>query len=147
MTNNEKWIAFAWHCPECGAKVTGYKNRQGTISLKCPNCRIAMVRTFRGRRHETIDLYASTELKKDKNEAHAKIVAHVKERDETLFSLDRDRITKYFQKKGADVPEDDTIFWAGVYLCICHIPSAPEDLVRKAKEWLHAHGRSENISF
>ena len=41
----------------------------------------------------------------------------------------------------------DIVFWACVYKCICHITSAPEDLVCKAKDWLYAHGMSDQIFF
>ena len=41
--------------------------------------------------------------------------------------------------------KDDIVFWACVYKCICHITSAPEELVHKAKEWLYAHGMTEQI--
>lgn len=74
-----------------------------------------------------------------------RVAPFVKERNEALFSLDRERIEAYSRKQGSDMPEDDIVFWACVYKCICHITSAPEDLVRKAKDWLHAHGMSEDI--
>jgi len=55
---HEEWIPFTWHCPNCGAKVTGYKNEKGTIKVECRRCYVVMVRSFKGRRHDTIDLYA-----------------------------------------------------------------------------------------
>lgn len=76
----------------------------------------------------------------------ARIASFVKERNEVLFSLDRDRIEAYFGKQGVELPEDDIVFWAGVYKSICNITNAPEELVQKAKDWLHAHGMSERIS-
>lgn len=76
----------------------------------------------------------------------ARIASFVKERTEVLFSLDRDRIEAYFGNQGVELPEDDIVFWAGVYKSICNITGAPEDLVQKAKNWLHAHGMSERIN-
>jgi len=76
----------------------------------------------------------------------ARIASFVKERNEVLFSLDRDRIEAYFGEQGVELPEDDIVFWAGVYKSICNITNAPEELVQKAKDWLHAHGMSERIS-
>jgi len=76
----------------------------------------------------------------------ARIASFVKERNEVLFSLDRDRIEAYFGNQGVELPEDDIVFWAGVYKSICNITNAPEDLVQKAKDWLHAHGMSECIN-
>ena len=58
MTKHDEWVPFSWHCPNCGALVTGYKNAQGTIKLECERCRVVMVRSFKGRRHDSIDLYA-----------------------------------------------------------------------------------------
>ena len=76
----------------------------------------------------------------------ARIASFVKERNEVLFSLDRDRIEAYFGNQGVELPEDDIVFWAGVYKSICNITSAPEGLVQKAKNWLHAHEMSEGVS-
>ena len=49
MTKHDEWVPFSWHCPNCGALVTGYKNAQGTIKLECERCRVVMVRSFKGR--------------------------------------------------------------------------------------------------
>ena len=54
----DEWVAFTWHCPNCGAKVTGFKNEQGTIKLECGHCRVVMVRSFKSRRCDRIDVYA-----------------------------------------------------------------------------------------
>ena len=37
----------------------------------------------------------------------ARIASFVKERNEVLFSLDRDRIEAYFGEQGVELPEDD----------------------------------------
>lgn len=75
----------------------------------------------------------------------ARIANFVKGRNEVLFSLDRNRIGAYLRKRGCDVPDDDIVFWAGVYKSICNITSAPDELVQKARAWLHAHGMSEQV--
>jgi len=41
-----------------------------------------------------------------------------KERNEALFSLDRQKIEAYLRKRGKAVPENDIVFWASVYKCI-----------------------------
>jgi len=74
-----------------------------------------------------------------------RMASFVKERNEVLFSLDRERIEIYFKKRGLQIPENDTVFWASIYKCICNITDAPDDLVCKAKSWLHAHGMSEVV--
>jgi len=61
MMKTEEWIPFTWYCPNCGATVIGFKNQQGSIKLECQRCRIVMVKTFRGRRHELIEIYAPTQ--------------------------------------------------------------------------------------
>lgn len=35
-----------------------YKNAQGDIKVECERCHVVMVRKIKGRRHDTIDLYA-----------------------------------------------------------------------------------------
>lgn len=66
----------------------------------------------------------------------------VKERNEALFSLDREKIEefsrKYCETDDADVPEE--IFWAGVFKAILGINCSPPELVTQAKSWLHEHG-------
>ena len=58
MTKHDEWVPFSWHCPNCGALVTGYKNEKGTIKLECERCRVVMVRSFKSRRCDRIDVYA-----------------------------------------------------------------------------------------
>lgn len=71
----------------------------------------------------------------------------IKERNEALFSLDRQKIENYIRKykggKTEDVPE--IIFWAGVYKAICHIKGAPKELVATAHSWLYSHGFAPTI--
>lgn len=66
----------------------------------------------------------------------------VKERNEALFSLDRDKIEAYMKKydqlEAEEVPENQ--FWATVYKAICGISNAPDELVSKARMWLHENG-------
>lgn len=58
IEQSNAWIPFSWHCPNCGAIVMGYQNDKGTIRIECARCGTVMVRSFKGRRHDTIDLYA-----------------------------------------------------------------------------------------
>lgn len=75
----------------------------------------------------------------------ARIASFVKERNEVLFSLDRDRIEEYLRKRGYDIPDNDIVFWAAIYKSICNITDAPVELVQKAKSWLYAHGMSPEV--
>lgn len=64
----------------------------------------------------------------------------VKERNEALFSLDKEKIKRYAKKYQIVVPDNDMIFWAGVYKSIVAIESAPKELKEKAVEWLIENG-------
>lgn len=66
----------------------------------------------------------------------------VKERNDALFSLDRERIEAYMRKYGEAEATDlsDEIFWASVYKAICGIMDAPEDIVETAQSWLSTNG-------
>ncbi len=66
----------------------------------------------------------------------------VKERNEALFSLDRNKIEAYMKKHGQPEVEEvpDDLFWASVYKAICGISNAPDELVSKALMWLHKNG-------
>lgn len=75
----------------------------------------------------------------------------VKRRSEALFSLDKDKILKFYElayskseaKKFAKV--DEKVFWAAVYKAICNIISAPEDLKAKAEKWLTQNGYANDV--
>lgn len=69
----------------------------------------------------------------------------VKERNEALFSLDEDKIKAYFKKYDIPIPEDEIVFWGGVYKCICNIKESPKELRYKALGWLIEHGMSPII--
>lgn len=76
----------------------------------------------------------------------------VKQRNEALFSLDRDKIIKFYElaynkaeaEKFAKV--DEKVFWAAVYKAICNIINAPEDLKAKAEKWLTENGYAIDVS-
>lgn len=70
-----------------------------------------------------------------------------KERNEALFSLNRKKIEVYLRKRGKTIPENDTVFWASVYKCICNIAEAPTELKEQASFWLRCHGMSSRIAF
>ena len=49
----------------------------------------------------------------------------LKERNEALLSLDKNKITKTLIKYGVEIPEDEQIFWAGVHKARMEIISFP----------------------
>ena len=75
----------------------------------------------------------------------------VKMRNEALFSLDREKILKFYEsaygKAEMNMFEkvDEITFYASVYKAICNITSAPEDLKSKAEKWLNENGFTVDI--
>lgn len=74
-----------------------------------------------------------------------RIKVFVKERNEALFSLDKEKIKVFCEKWGVPVPKDETIFWAGIHKGIVHITSATEEQRENSIKWLIDHGFSPNI--
>lgn len=71
----------------------------------------------------------------------------VQERNEALFSLDKEKITAYMHKYNLPVDNcSDAVFWAGVYKAICNIKNAPEPVVKEARTWLNERGFRTTIS-
>lgn len=69
----------------------------------------------------------------------------VKERNEALLSLDKDRILAYMKKYQVNLPADsDKVFWASVHKAILAI-SAPEDKKEQSRKWLREHGFKESF--
>ena len=66
----------------------------------------------------------------------------VKERNDALFSLDREKIEAYMLKYGEPAITDmpDEVFWAAVYKAICGINGAPKEITLKAQNWLIENG-------
>lgn len=69
----------------------------------------------------------------------------MKERDESLLSLDKDKITKFLNKYGVPIPKDETVFWAGVHKAIWNLNSANADQKLNSMMWLTEHGFSPDI--
>lgn len=79
------------------------------------------------------------------NHRKVQMSSFAKERNEAIFSLDKEKIEANARKHNIQIPKDETVFWAGIYKAILVIPSAPEDLVLKAKSWLKEHNFKEEI--
>lgn len=73
------------------------------------------------------------------------VIRYAKERNEALFSMDKEKIMDFFKKYGLDAPENETVFWATVHKCICNIPTAPAELSERSGRWLAEHGMSVNM--
>ena len=77
-----------------------------------------------------------------------RIAQFVQERNEALFSFDKEKILAFLEKwtPDAPVPSDETVFWAGICKAICNISGVPERVLNKAKKWLTENGFSERIN-
>lgn len=64
MRTAEEWIPFSWHCSNCGNVVTGYKNQNGDIKVQCSKCHVVMIRKFKSKKHDTIDVFAPKGLER-----------------------------------------------------------------------------------
>lgn len=69
----------------------------------------------------------------------------IKERDEALLSLDKEKITKFAKKHGVPIPKDETAFWAGVHKAIWNLNSANAEQKLNSMMWLTNHGFSPDI--
>ena len=73
------------------------------------------------------------------------IAKFISERNKALFSLNKDKIKAFYKKYNVDIPNDELVFWAGIYKAICAITDAPPELKDKAEKWLEAHKFSKRI--
>lgn len=69
----------------------------------------------------------------------------VKERNEALLSLDKDKILAYCKKYGAPIPKNETVFWAGIHKAILGLNAATQEQKEKSAAWLVEHGFKPEI--
>lgn len=69
----------------------------------------------------------------------------VKDRDAALLSLDKDKIVAYLNKYNIPIPDNETVFWAGIHKCIVAINAAPAEKKIDSMMWLIQHGFSPDI--
>lgn len=66
------WKPVIRHCRNCGAKIIGFKNKQGVVKVDCPKCGVSSISKMLDRRHERCDTYAPPgmeSLDEDEDEA------------------------------------------------------------------------------
>lgn len=73
------------------------------------------------------------------------VEAFVQERNEALYSLDKEKIMAYCKKYSVPIPDNDEVFWVGVHKAIVHITSAPEPIRERSLVWLSRRGYSPEI--
>lgn len=72
----------------------------------------------------------------------------VAERNEALFSLDKNKIMAFAKKYNNPIAKEgvsDEVFWASVYKAIYNITTAPPELKRVALRWLRQHGFTTEV--
>lgn len=75
----------------------------------------------------------------------------VKERNEALLSLEKEKIIKYMDKYNIKYPEDEETFWAGVHKSICNLFLVPSNNITleqfdRSYNWLEKNGYSPEIN-
>ena len=70
----------------------------------------------------------------------------IKDRNEALLSLDKEKILAYYRKYDVPMPENEIIMWASVHKCILAIYDMPKDVKENSRAWLLRHGFQTRIS-
>ena len=61
----DPWRAYDCYCPNCNARLTGYRDAEGAIKISCFRCGARIVRRFMGRRHDRFEVYAPSNQVRD----------------------------------------------------------------------------------
>ncbi len=51
------WIPVPLYCPNCGNLSEGYRNAEGKIKYECNRCKLVMVRSYKNRRQDLLELF------------------------------------------------------------------------------------------
>ena len=54
----DAWTPIPMFCPNCGALCYGYRNIEKKIRYECSRCKVVFIRIQKGRRHDTIEIFA-----------------------------------------------------------------------------------------
>ncbi len=69
----------------------------------------------------------------------------MKEREEALLSMDRNKMEAFLRKHQLPVPNDDFQFWSDVHIAICNSPQLPREVVDRSRAWVYKHGLGGRI--
>ena len=58
LKKQDNWKIVSWYCPNCGHLIGGIPNAEGKIKASCGKCKTEMVLKNKGRRHDTLEMYA-----------------------------------------------------------------------------------------
>lgn len=64
----------------------------------------------------------------------------LRDRDEALLSLDREKLEAYFRKYDILIPADELLFWSAIHKARTALYSLPPAERKKSRDWLAARG-------
>jgi len=64
----------------------------------------------------------------------------IRERNEALLSLDRNKIEAYLKKYKESIPKNENVFWAAIHKARLAVTDFSEDVKEVSREWLTEHG-------
>lgn len=75
----------------------------------------------------------------------------IKDRDEAFASGDEEKVKEYCKKYEINIPEDETIFKAGMHKSICNMYLMPDSKIsleqyERSHNWLIANGFTPSIT-
>ena len=78
-------------------------------------------------------------------------IEFIKDRDEALASGDEEKVRAYCKKYEIEIPEDETIFKAGMHKSICNMYLMPDSKIsleqyERSYNWLIANGYTPSIT-
>lgn len=91
------------------------------------------------------------EVIKPRRELEKRHKEFIKDRNEAILSMDKDKIIAYSKKYDIPIPDNDKVFWAAVHKVICNVfmyeDNSPVTLEQytKSYDWLAANGFSPII--
>ena len=70
----------------------------------------------------------------------------LRDRDNALLSLDKEKIVAYCNKYGVPIPDNELVFWAGVHKGIIAMNASTAEQKRNSAMWLVEHGFKPGFS-
>lgn len=59
-----KWTRVPMYCPKCGTLNDGFQDEEGKLRYECKRCKVTMVRSYKNRRSEVLELKLPKEKSK-----------------------------------------------------------------------------------
>ena len=55
----QDYNVYSWYCPNCSLKLSGRRNAENLIRVRCARCGSEMIRKLKNRRCDVLYIYAS----------------------------------------------------------------------------------------